>query len=106
MADDVIVVTGATGNVGSELVPRLVAAGASARAVHRDPAAADLPAGVEVVRGDLLDPATLDDAFAGAGAVFLLWPSTSAAAAGPAVDATARPARRAGVPSALRRPQE
>lgn len=105
MADDMIVVTGATGNVGRELVPRLVAAGAPVRAVTRDPAAADLPAGVEVVRGDLLDPATLDDAFVGAGAVFLLWPSTSAEAAGPAVDAIARHARRVVFLSALGVPE-
>ncbi|MFF8452416.1 NAD(P)H-binding protein [Streptomyces leeuwenhoekii] len=47
----VIVVTGATGNVGRALVGRLVAAGQSVRAVsRRDPERTALPPGVEVTR--------------------------------------------------------
>lgn len=45
-----IVVTGATGNVGRALVERLAAAGQSVRAVSRDPEGAALPPGVEVTR--------------------------------------------------------
>ena len=104
MADQTIVVTGATGNVGRELVPLLLAAGAHVRAVTRDPASA-VPAGADVVRADLFDPATLDDAFAGADAVFLLWPSYSPEAAGPVVDAIARHARRVVFLSALGVPE-
>ncbi|MBH5335278.1 NAD(P)H-binding protein [Streptomyces pactum] len=49
-----IVVTGATGNVGRYLVAELLAAGVKVCAVSRDPAGARLPAGVQVVRpGDL-----------------------------------------------------
>ncbi len=38
----------------------------------RDPAKAQVPAGVEVVRGDFLDPRSVDAALAGATAVFLV----------------------------------
>ncbi|WP_030414742.1 SDR family oxidoreductase [Streptomyces sp. NRRL S-1448] len=48
-----IVVTGATGNIGRRLVDRLLADGAAVRALTRDPARAQLPAGAEVVRADL-----------------------------------------------------
>jgi uncharacterized protein YbjT (DUF2867 family) len=47
------------------------------RALTRDPASAGLPAGVEVVRGDLADPASLEAHLAGVDSVFLVWPFTS-----------------------------
>jgi uncharacterized protein YbjT (DUF2867 family) len=53
-----ILVTGATGNVGSELVRALVARGARVRALVRRPDA-ELPAGAEAVVGDLGRPATV-----------------------------------------------
>ncbi|MGW0555405.1 NAD(P)H-binding protein [Streptomyces sp. NPDC002926] len=43
-----ILITGATGHVGRPLVDELLAAGRKVRALSRDPARADLPAGVEV----------------------------------------------------------
>ncbi|MER7758116.1 NAD(P)H-binding protein [Streptomyces sp. NPDC097619] len=49
-------VAGATGTVGREVVRALLARGHRVRALTRDPARADLPAGAEVVRGDLTDP--------------------------------------------------
>ncbi|WP_367133936.1 SDR family oxidoreductase [Saccharothrix sp. HUAS TT1] len=55
-------VTGATGYLGGRLVPRLVAAGHRVRCLVRDPGKLrDVPwvDRVEVVRGDVLDPATL-----------------------------------------------
>ena len=67
-----IVVTGATGNVGGEVVAALVARGQQVRAVVRDPQRASLPAGVEVVQGDLELPESLTSSLAGARAVFLL----------------------------------
>ena len=48
-------VTGATGLVGSHIVDRLLAEGWNVRAFVRPASASDLPAGVEVARGDVLD---------------------------------------------------
>ncbi len=50
-----IFVTGGTGRLGRELLPRLVAAGHEVRALVRRPDAV-LPVGVEAVRGDLGAP--------------------------------------------------
>ncbi|GAA3177651.1 NAD(P)H-binding protein [Nonomuraea roseoviolacea] len=73
-----ILVTGATGNVGRELVRELAATGAPFRVLVRDPArAATLPTPpgrAERVVADLDDPATLTPAFAGADRLFLLTP--------------------------------
>lgn len=51
-------VTGATGHVGRHVVAGLVEAGERVRALTRNPAAT-FPDGVEVVRGDLLEPASI-----------------------------------------------
>ncbi|WAL69078.1 NmrA family NAD(P)-binding protein [Amycolatopsis cynarae] len=69
-----ILVTGATGKVGGNLVSLLADAGYPVRAVVRDPARAALPAAVEVVRGDLSDPDSVARAVHGVDAVFLIWP--------------------------------
>jgi uncharacterized protein YbjT (DUF2867 family) len=70
-----LLVTGATGNIGRELARELDAAGVPFRALVRDPArAAGLPARAERARGDLDDPATLAPAFAGVDRLFLLTP--------------------------------
>ncbi|WNM41721.1 NAD(P)H-binding protein [Micromonospora halotolerans] len=69
-----ILVTGATGNVGRRVVERLAAAGHGVRAVTRDPSRASLPAGVEVVAADLADPETVRPHLDGVEAVFLIWP--------------------------------
>jgi len=66
-----IVVTGATGGVGGEVVRQLAAAGRQVRALSRNPDTAAVPDGVEVRRADLTDPDTLPAAFAGATALFL-----------------------------------
>ncbi|MEV0248756.1 NAD(P)H-binding protein [Nocardia sp. NPDC050712] len=80
-----ILVTGATGKVGRAAVEQLHEAGVEVRALVRRPEAADLPPGVEVVRGDLSDPGSLDAALAGVHAVFLVWPTLAADAAAPVV---------------------
>jgi uncharacterized protein YbjT (DUF2867 family) len=69
-----ILVVGATGTNGREVLNRLVAAGRPARALVRDPekAAGTLGPGVEVVRGDLDDPASLGPAFEGVERAFFL----------------------------------
>ncbi|MEU8268337.1 NAD(P)H-binding protein [Sphaerisporangium sp. NPDC049002] len=66
-----ILVTGATGNVGRNVVEQLLAAGQQVRALTRDPDRASLPAGAEVVRGDLSEPGTLPPALQGVTAAFL-----------------------------------
>ncbi|MEU8060681.1 NAD(P)H-binding protein [Microbispora bryophytorum] len=65
-----IVVTGASGNVGGQVVALLATAGERVTAVSRR--TAELPEGVRHVQGDLDDPAGLKDAFDGADALFLL----------------------------------
>ncbi|MEV7598654.1 NAD(P)H-binding protein [Kitasatospora sp. NPDC089797] len=81
-----VLVTGATGRIGRLVIDRLLDAGVPVRAlVRRAGAAATLPAGVEVVTGDLTVPESLDPALNGAGAVFLLWtapPRTAPAVVG------------------------
>jgi len=67
-----ILVTGATGTIGRQVVDQLVKRGARVRALVRDPAKANFPDGVDVVQGDLLDVDALRGAFAGVSALFLL----------------------------------
>ncbi|MEE4419115.1 SDR family oxidoreductase [Streptomyces bugieae] len=67
-----IVVTGATGNVGRTLVRMLVGAGERVTAVARRITDADVPQGVRVVAADLGDAESLRPALEGAEAVFLL----------------------------------
>lgn len=67
-----ILITGATGRVGRHVVDQLVKRGASLRVLTRDPSKANFPAGVEVVRGDLLDIDALRGAFTGVSTLFLL----------------------------------
>ena len=72
-----ILVTGATGKVGQEVVRQLATAGVPARALVRDPIRASsirIP-GIEIVVGDLARPDTLSPAFAGVDRVFLLTPA-------------------------------
>lgn len=68
-----ILIIGATGNVGRQVVSQLATTGAHVRAMTRNPDSANLPAGVEVVRGDLTVPTTLDDCLKDIDAVFLVW---------------------------------
>ncbi|MGO8393210.1 SDR family oxidoreductase [Rhizobium ruizarguesonis] len=67
-----ILVTGATGNVGRQVVEHLVKRGADVRALVRDPSKADFPAGVSVVQVDFLDVDSLRNAMSGVSTLFLL----------------------------------
>ncbi|WP_328398436.1 NAD(P)H-binding protein [Streptomyces sp. NBC_00390] len=65
-------VTGATGTVGRQVVAELLRRGHAVRALTRDPAKADFPAGVEVVQGDLTEPGTLAAALEGVTGLHLI----------------------------------
>lgn len=67
-----ILVTGATGNVGRNVVEQLVERGADVRALVRDPSKAAFPASVDVAQGDLLDVDSLRAAMSGVSTLFLL----------------------------------
>ncbi|MFI6950586.1 NAD(P)H-binding protein [Streptomyces sp. NPDC050422] len=68
-----ILVTGATGNVGSALLAELHACGAGPlRGLTRDAAGAVFPEGVEAVEGDFTDPASLKPALNGVRSLFLV----------------------------------
>jgi NADH dehydrogenase len=78
-----ILVTGASGFIGSALVPRLVAAGRAPRVLLRRSPPVAPPAPVEVAIGDLTDPATVRAAVEGTEAVVHLGAATSAGAIEP-----------------------
>jgi uncharacterized protein YbjT (DUF2867 family) len=88
-----VLVTGATGIVGGAVAAQLAARGAQVRALTRNPDAARLPPQVDVVRGDLTVPESLDRCLEGIDAVFLVWVAPLAAAA-PALERIAKYARR------------
>jgi uncharacterized protein YbjT (DUF2867 family) len=68
----VYLVSGATGNVGAEVVRALAGAGEQVRALTRATGSARLPAGAEPVVGDLNRPESLAEALRGVRGVFLL----------------------------------
>lgn len=68
----IILVTGATGTIGRNVVEQLVKRGADVRALVRNPEKANLPAGVAVAQGDLLDVDSVRVALSGVSTLFLL----------------------------------
>ena len=76
-----VLVTGATGHIGSQVVAQLAGTGCRIRALTRRPESARLPRDVDVVRGDLSQPETLDASLDDVDAVFLVWVAPLAAAA-------------------------
>jgi uncharacterized protein YbjT (DUF2867 family) len=87
-----VLVTGATGQIGSEVVSQLRSTGCRIRAMSRHPQSANLPPDVEIASGDLSVPDTLDACLEGVDSVFLVWMGPLAAAA-PAVERIAAHAR-------------
>lgn len=90
----VILVTGATGHVGRHVVSQLLGTDATVRALARNPDSAGLPGRVEVMRGDLSVPNTLDSCLDGVEAVFLVWPGLPVDFASAVLDAVRKHAHR------------
>jgi len=78
-----ILVIGATGTVGRQVVSQLSFREIQVRTLVRNPQTANLPPRVEIVRGDLTVPDSLEPCLAGTDTVFLVWtaPPTAVAAA-------------------------
>jgi uncharacterized protein YbjT (DUF2867 family) len=89
-----IFVIGGMGKVGRHVIAGLLEHSAAVRALARDPEAADLPAGVEVVSGDLSNPQRLGEHLDDVRAVFLVWPFFSAKGADEVVQLLAKRVRR------------
>jgi uncharacterized protein YbjT (DUF2867 family) len=88
-----VLVIGATGNIGQQVVSQLLASGSQVRAMTRTPQTAGLPPPTQVVYGDLTLPDTLPACLEGTDAVFLVWTAPPAAVA-PALQQIARHAPR------------
>src|ERR1700691_4871140 len=68
-----ILVTGGTGKVGSQVIKELIKRNASVRAlVRKQEASTEMPKGVEIVGGDLLDPVSVRKALEGVDKLYLL----------------------------------
>jgi uncharacterized protein YbjT (DUF2867 family) len=72
-----ILVTGATGVIGSQVLAHLDGNGAAIRALTRSPEKAQLPKGVTAVKGDLADLDSLRAALDGVSSLFLLAPNAA-----------------------------
>jgi uncharacterized protein YbjT (DUF2867 family) len=88
-----ILIIGATGRVGRQVLSQLPATGVRVRALARNPHTAGLPPNVDVVRGDLTLPETLDECLDGIDAVFLVWTAPPATVVS-ALERIAKHARR------------
>ena len=72
-----ILVTGATGTIGTQVLHHLRDADVPVRALTRSPASAHLPEGVTAVAGDLADPDSFRAALEGVSTLFLLVPNVA-----------------------------
>ncbi len=66
-----VLIAGATGSVGRELIPQLLERGVDVRAVTRNRTGAHLPVDIEVVEADSSEPATLHRPLNGVDALFV-----------------------------------
>ena len=88
-----VLVIGSTGTVGREVVSQLQVRGAEVTALARNPKAVRFPSEVELVRGDLTVPESLETSLDGIDAVFLVWTAPPATVA-PVLERIAKHARR------------
>ena len=88
-----ILVVGATGRVGRHVASQLAATGTNVRALVRNPDTAHLPAEVEVAKGDLSVPESLEQPLDDVETVFLVWTAPSEFVV-PALELIANKARR------------
>jgi uncharacterized protein YbjT (DUF2867 family) len=88
-----VLVIGGTGTVGRQVLSPLSAKGVQVLALTRNPDTVRLPPQIEVVRGDLTRPETLDSCLDGVDAVFLVGTSPATAVA-PALEQIAKQTRR------------
>src|SRR5262252_1962970 len=86
-------IIGGTGTVGRQVVVQLSNSGAQFRVMARNPEGARLPRQVEVVRGDLTHPETLDACLDDVDTVFLVWVAPPATVA-PVLERIAKRVRR------------
>jgi len=68
-----LLITGATGKIGSEVVAQLSRSDCQVRALTRTPESAAFPPPIEIVGGDLSQPASIEPALCDVDAVFLVW---------------------------------
>ena len=73
-----ILVTGGTGRIGGHLLRVLAKAGVPARALSREPERGEELPGIDWVAGDLAEPSSLGEPFAGIERLFLLTGNTGA----------------------------
>jgi uncharacterized protein YbjT (DUF2867 family) len=72
-----ILITGAGGNVGREVLKQTAQTGAKIRAAYQDVSKANAPSGIEVATVDFEQPETLKVALQGVDRVFLVGPPTA-----------------------------
>lgn len=72
-----ILVTGATGTIGMQVLNHLAGRGVEVRALTRSPGNVQLPAGVTPVRGDTADVGSMRAALDGVSTLFLLVPNVA-----------------------------
>jgi uncharacterized protein YbjT (DUF2867 family) len=84
-----ILITGATGYVGGELLKALLSAGHRVRCLARRPEALRAAVGADVVRGDVLDPASVRAAMSGVDTAYYLVHSMGSAGSFEEEDRTA-----------------
>lgn len=88
-----LLVIGATGTIGREVASQLLARKVRVRAMVRNPQQAGLPPQVELVKGDLTVPETINPCLPGIDSVFLVWTAPPSAVA-PAMEQIVTRSRR------------